>query len=78
MWTDFWLNQFAIVHARFLARCILHRAAVCKDAASPPFTRASFVDVSAATTSLLPPPPPPLPPLPLPGTASAAAHAPAR
>ena len=38
-WADFWLNQFAIVHARYLARCILRRAAVCKDAASPPFTR---------------------------------------
>ena len=46
MWIDFWLAQFAIVHARYLARCILHRAAVCKGAASPPFTRASFVDVS--------------------------------
>ena len=49
MWTDFWLAQFAIVHARYLARCVLHRAAVCKGAASPPFTRASFVDVSTAS-----------------------------
>ena len=75
MWTDFWLARFAIVHARYLARCVLHRAAVCKGAASAPFTRASFVDVSMTP----PPPPPPPPPQPLlPGNASAAAHAPAR
>jgi hypothetical protein len=26
-----WLNQFAIVHARFLARCVLNWAAACVD-----------------------------------------------
>ena len=78
-WTDFWLNQFAMVHARFLARCVLNRAAACKDGANPPFTRASVVDVIAASSSPLPQPlPPPLPPL-LPGTATGgAAAAPAR
>ena len=45
LWTDYWLNQFAITHARFLARCVWNRAAACKDAANPPFTRSSYVDV---------------------------------
>ena len=79
LWTDFWLNQFARTHARFLARCVWNRAAACKDAAKPPFTRSSYVDVLSSLQSLpppLPPPPPPLPP-PLPGTAygGPAAHA---
>ena len=77
-WTDFWLNQFAMAHARFVARCVLNRAAVCKDAGNPSFTPASYVDVVAALSS---PPPPPLPPPPpplLPGTATRAAAAPAR
>jgi hypothetical protein len=58
LWTDFWLDQFAMVHARFLARCVLNRAAACKDGVNLPFTRASFVDVVAAS----PAPPLPLPP----------------
>ena len=77
-WTDFWLNQFAKKHARFIARCVLHRAAVCKDAANPSFRRASVVDVSLGSSLSLPvKPPPPPPPPPLPGTSCAAAAAPA-
>jgi hypothetical protein len=79
LWTDYWLNHFAVVHARYLARCVVHRAAACKDAGNPPYTRASFVDVLAALDT--PPPPPRAPPCTsppsLPGTASEAAHAPA-
>ena len=77
-WCDFWLNQFAMKHARFTSRCVLHRASVCKDAANPSFRRASVVDVSLGSSMLLPRKPPPPPPPPLPGTASAAAAAPAR
>ncbi len=51
-WTDFWLNQFAMKHARFIARCVLHRAAACKDAANPSFRRASVVDVSLGSSLL--------------------------
>jgi hypothetical protein len=76
-WTDFWLNHFAMKHARFIARCVLHRASVCKDAANPSFRRASVVlYVSLGSSLLLPRKPLPLPPPPLPGTASAAAAAP--
>ena len=79
LWTDYWLNHFAMVHARFLARCVLLRAAACKDAGNPPYTRATFVDVIASLAT--PPPPPRAPPRSsppsLPGTASGAAHAPA-
>jgi hypothetical protein len=40
IWLDFcWLNQFAIVHARFLARCVLNRAAACVDAVNAPYAR---------------------------------------
>jgi hypothetical protein len=55
-------------------RCVWNRAAACKDAANPPFTRSSYVDV---LSSLQSPPPPPPPPLLLPGTATGgpAAHA---
>ena len=77
IWTDFWLDQFAITHARYVARCLLHRAAAVTDASGASFPRASLVDV-LSTRSVLPPmsaPPPPPPPLP--GTASNAAAAPA-
>jgi hypothetical protein len=50
-WTDFWLNQFAITHARFLARCVLNRAAVRKDAANPSFTPAVDLDAAAAAAA---------------------------
>jgi hypothetical protein len=45
---DFWLNQFVIVHARFLARCVLNRAAACVDAVNAPCARASIVDITYA------------------------------
>ena len=77
LWKDYWLNEIAIVHARYVARCILHRAASCKDVVSPPFRRASYVDVAAATLLRTPLPLPPPPPPPLSGTASAPAPAPA-
>ena len=70
LWTDFWLNQFAVTHARFLARCVWNRAAACKDAANPPFPRSSYVDVLSSMQSPPPPPPPPPLPPPLPGTAT--------
>ena len=60
-------------HARFIARCVLHRASVYKDAANPSFRRASVVDVSLESSLPLPRKPPPLP-----GTACAAAAAPAQ
>ena len=69
-----WLDELAVVHARYLARCIINRASACKDAGNPCFRRASIVDVDAASS--LPPPPPPPPPQQLPGIASAAASAP--
>ncbi len=47
VWLDFWLNQFAIVHARFPARCVLNRAAACVDAVNAPCARASLVDVTS-------------------------------
>jgi hypothetical protein len=70
-----WLDELAVVHARYLARCIINRASACKDAGNPCFRRASIVDVDAAS-SLPPPPPPPPPQQQLPGIASAAAAAP--
>jgi hypothetical protein len=78
MWTEFWLNQFSIVHARYLARCVLHvrRCARARRARLSP-GRLSWTSAAASLT--MPPlPPPPPPQLPLPGTASAAALAPAR
>ena len=78
LWLDFWLNQFAIVHARFLARCVLNRAAACVDAVNAPCARASIVDVTSAMSKPLPRPSPQPPPPPPPGNASAAAFAPAR
>ncbi len=75
---DFWLNQFAIVHARLLARCVLNRAAACVDAANAPCARASIVDVTSAMSKPLLRPSPQPPPPPPPGNASAAAFAPAR
>ena len=60
---DFWLNQFSMKHSRFIARCVLHRASVCKDAANPSFRSATVVDVSLGSSLLRPrkPPPPPRP-----------------
>jgi hypothetical protein len=74
---DFWLDQVAIFHARFIARCVLNRAAACVDAVNASYARASIVDVTSAMSKPLPrSPPQPLPPPP-PGNASAAAFAPA-
>jgi len=54
VWLDFWLNQFAIVHARRFARCVLNRAAACVDAVNAPCARASIVDVTSAMSKPLP------------------------
>ncbi len=31
-WLSYWLDQLAVVHARYIARCLYNRASACKDA----------------------------------------------
>ncbi len=63
-----WTDELAVVHARYLARAIHHRAGACKEAQNPSYRRASTVDDVDAASSL---PPPAL----MPSTASAAVPA---
>jgi hypothetical protein len=63
-WVRHWTDELALVHARYLARAIYHRAVACKEVGNPSYRRASIVDVDAASSL----PPPPL----MPCTASAA------
>jgi hypothetical protein len=53
-WLQHWTDELAVVHARYLARAIYHRAVACKEAQNPSYRRASTVDVDAASS--LPPP----------------------
>ena len=66
-WVQHWTDELAVVHARYLARAIHHRAGACKEAQNPSYRRASTVDVDAASSL----PPPAL----MPSTASAAVPA---
>jgi hypothetical protein len=54
-WLRHWTDELAVVHARYLARAIYHRAVACKEAQNPSYRRASTVGVDAASS--LPPPP---------------------
>jgi len=56
-WLSYWLDQLAVVHARFVARCVYNRASACKDAGNPSFRPVSTLDADDAHTSLPPPPP---------------------
>jgi hypothetical protein len=65
---EMWLDNLAVVHARYVARCVYNRASACKDAANASFRRVSTLDVDDALSTL----PPPLLPR-LPGTTCVAA-----
>ncbi len=63
-WFGFWLDQLAVVHARFTSRAIYNRASACKDALNAPFRRDTLVDIDCACSPRT---------LPKPETAAAAA-----
>jgi hypothetical protein len=73
-WLSYWLDQLAVVHARYIARCLYNRASACKDAGNPSFRPVSTLDADDAHSSLPPPPPPPSPEM-LRAAAAAAAAA---
>jgi hypothetical protein len=56
-WVSYWLDQLAVVHARYVARCIYNRASACKDAVNPSFRPVSTLDADDAHFSMPPPPP---------------------
>ena len=57
-WTEYWLNDVAMTHARFMARCVFHRARTIISASQPGSTRSQlgYADMSAASSR--PPPQP--------------------
>ena len=63
-WLGYWLDQLAVVHARFTSRAIYNRASACKDALNAPFRRDTLVDIDCASLPRT---------LPQPETAAAAA-----
>jgi hypothetical protein len=67
------LDQLAVVHARYIARCVYNRASACKDAGNPSFRPVSTLDADDAHSSLPPPPSPPHSPEMLRAAAAAAA-----
>lgn len=60
-WVDYWLNDVAMTNARFMARCVFHRAQANISAKTPASIRSQvqYADMSAASRR---PPPPPQPP----------------
>jgi hypothetical protein len=66
-WVRHWTDELVVVHARYLARAIYHRAVACKEVGTPSYRHASTVDVDVASSM----PPPPL----MPCTANAAVPA---
>jgi hypothetical protein len=56
-WLGYWLDQLAVVHARFTSRAIYNRASACKDALNVPFRRDTLVDVDCACSPRTLPPP---------------------
>ncbi len=44
-WLAYWLDQLAVVHARFTARTVYNRASACKDALNAPLRHHDLVDV---------------------------------
>jgi hypothetical protein len=43
-WLSYWLDHLAVVHARYVARCVYNRASACKDAGNPSCRLVSTLD----------------------------------